>query len=73
MNIGQLCVWLILNSTKSNDEIVKIIKAKFENAKTTSSSVAWYRSDLRKKGLLGPREGRNKILLSADELKALTK
>jgi len=71
MNIGQLCVWLILNSQKSNDEIVKIVKTKFEDAKTTSSSVAWYRSDLRKKGLLGPREGRNKVVLTADELAKL--
>ena len=69
MNIGQLSKWLILNSKKSNKEIVEIVKGQFAEAKTTESSVAWYRSDLRKKGLLAKKsEG---LKLTEDQLKKL--
>lgn len=71
MNIGQLAKHLILNSKKSNADILKIIQAKFPEAKTSAASMAWYRSDLRKKGLLGKGEGKNNIVLSQDELDAL--
>jgi len=69
MNIGQLAKYLILNSKKTNAEIVTIVKSQFAEAKTTESSVAWYRSDLRKKGLLAKKsEG---LKLTEEQLRKL--
>ena len=71
MNIGQLCKYLILNSELSNTEILEIVKDKFPEAKTSPACIAWYKSDLRKSGMLGPRQSKNHIELSVEELEAL--
>jgi len=73
MNIGQLCKYLILNSEKSNAEILEIVKAKFPEAKTSPACIAWYKSDLRKAGMLGPRQSKNNVVLTEDELDELCK
>ena len=49
MNIGQLIEFLILNSTKSNKEILETVHSKFE-CKTSLACVAWYKTKLRKEG-----------------------
>lgn len=72
MNIGQLICHLLLNSNKSNSEILEIVKGKFEGCKTSPACVAWYKSKLVKEGKL--EKGRNqkfKVELSEEELKAL--
>ena len=73
MNIGQLANHLILNSTKSNKEILEIIRQQFPEAKTSMSCIAWYKSDLRKKGLIEGGKGKNSVVLSQEELEALCK
>ena len=56
VGIGSTIVEMILaNPEKANKDILAEILAKFGNAKTTYACIAWYRSDLRKKGLIGPR------------------
>jgi HKD family nuclease len=72
MNIGQLISFLILNSTKSNDEIVTIVHEKFEGCKTTVNSVAFYKTKLRKEGLLEKtKAAKFKIEMSEENLKTL--
>ncbi len=39
----------------SNAVILETIKMEFPNGKTTMACIAWYKSDMRKKGLLAPR------------------
>ena len=71
MNIGQLITYLILNSTKTNSEILEIVHSKFE-CKTTMACVAWYKSKLRKEGLIEKgRTQKNNVVLSQDELNEL--
>jgi len=71
VNIGQLANHLILNSTKSNKEILEIILQQFPEAKTSMSCIAWYKSDLRKKGLIEGSKGKNSVVLSEEQLAAL--
>ena len=71
MNIGQLCKYFILNSELSNTEILEIVKDKFPEAKTSPACIAWYKSDLRKSGLLGPRQSKNNVVLTEEELSEL--
>jgi len=54
VSIGSKCRELI-KLGKTNAEILETIKAEFPAAKTTVACVAWYKSDMRKKGLLAPR------------------
>jgi len=70
MNIGQLIMHLILNSTKTNIEIATIVKEKFDS-KTSEACVAWYKTKLRKEGKLEGRKQRNHVVLSEDELKSM--
>ncbi len=49
--IGTYCCELIL-AGKSNDEVLKAALGRFPGAKTSASSVAWYRNDLRRSGKL---------------------
>ena len=70
MNIGQLITWLILNTTKSNTEILETVHQKFENCKTTPACVAWYKSKLRKAGKIGPRAGKFELKMTEEELQA---
>ena len=51
--IGDFTRDQILNTTNDNNTILKNVLKSFPNAKTTLACIAWYKSDLRKKGLLG--------------------
>jgi hypothetical protein len=76
MGIGQFCRFMMLKSTKSNSEILELVLKLFPEAKTTPACIAWYKTDLRKKGLLpqGTRAGATKVVqLSSEELAALVK
>ena len=53
--VGSFCVDKILNTNWTNMEILDAVKSTFPTAKTSYACVAWYRSDLRSKGLIGPR------------------
>lgn len=72
VNIGQLISYLILNSTKSNAEILAVVHEKFEGCKTSMACVAWYKSKLRKEGLIDKsRTQKFSVKLSQEELDAL--
>lgn len=73
MNIGQFIIYMILNSTKSNTEILNLVHEKFEGCKTTPACIAWYKSKLRKEGKIEGRTQKNKLELSEEELQELCK
>lgn len=50
--IGAFCMDLIVKG-KTNEEVLDAVKAKFPNASTSASSVAWYRNKLKSEGKLG--------------------
>lgn len=70
MNIGQFITWLILNTKKSNTEILEAVHEKFEGCKTTPACVAWYKTKLRKQGLIEKSSGKFKLDMTADDLAA---
>jgi hypothetical protein len=41
---------MILNTTKSNTQILELVKENYEGCKTSMACVAWYKSKLRKEG-----------------------
>lgn len=45
----------LIKQNLSNADILLKIKQEFPNGKTTMACIAWYKSDMRKKGLLAPR------------------
>jgi hypothetical protein len=51
MNIGQFCCKLILETNMTNQQIADAAVEVF-GGKTTVKSIAWYKTDLRKQGLL---------------------
>jgi len=55
MSIGKFASNLILTTAKSNTEILAEVKNQFPEAKTTMACIAWYKSDLRKKGLIASK------------------
>ena len=55
MSIGKFASNLILTTNKSNTEILAEVRKAFPEAKTTMACVAWYKSDLRKKGKIAKR------------------
>ena len=68
MNIGSFARALILaDSSITNQMVLEKIKAKFPDAKTTMSCIAWYKSDMRKNGLLEKKESVKKM--TAEEYK----
>jgi hypothetical protein len=76
MGIGQFCRYMMLNSKKSNTEILNAVLAIYPDAKTTPACIAWYKTDLRKKGLLpaGSVVRSTKLVeLSAEQLAQLCK
>ena len=76
MGIGQFCRHMMLNSTKSNTEILQLVLKLYPDAKTTMACIAWYKSDLRKKGLLvGEKSQRSTKLVefSAEDLAEMIK
>ena len=50
--IGAFCMALIVKGA-TNEEVLGAVKAKFPNASTSASSVAWYRNKLKSEGKLG--------------------
>jgi len=76
LGIGQFVRHLLKNSTKTNAEILELTLKTFEGSKTTAACIAWYKTDMRKKGLLtgGVQRGRAKTVeLSAEQLAELVK
>lgn len=58
MSIGEFACWLILNKPAwSNEQILNAVREVFPDAKTSMASISWYKSDLRKKGLLLGKAG----------------
>jgi hypothetical protein len=57
MGIGQFVRHLLLKSNKTNAEVLDLVRTTFPDSKTTPGCIAWYRSDLRKKGLLPANAG----------------
>jgi hypothetical protein len=51
MSIGKTARALILQG-KSNADVLTEVKRLHNDAKTTPACIAWYKSDMRKKGLL---------------------
>lgn len=76
LGIGQFVRQMLLKSTKSNAEILAITLTVFPEAKTTMACIAWYKSDLRKKGLLegiGTRGPQKLVQLSPEDLASFCK
>ena len=76
MGIGQFCRHMMLNSSKSNTEILNLVLKLYPDAKTTMACIAWYKSDLRKKGLLqaGDKARSTKLVeFSAEDLAEMIK
>lgn len=68
MNIGAYARALILsNSSMTNQQVLDKIKEKHADAKTTMACIAWYKSDMRKNGLLEKKESVKKM--TAEEYK----
>lgn len=55
MSIGKFVSNLILTTELNNTEILAKVKETYPEAKTSMACVAWYKSDLRKKGLIAKR------------------
>ena len=55
VGVGSFCKDKILNSNWTNKEILEEVLKVYPTAKTTYACIAWYRSDLRSKGLISPR------------------
>jgi hypothetical protein len=56
MSIGNTVRSMILeNPSMKNEDVLTAIKAKFPEAKTTYACIAWYKTDMRKKGLITGR------------------
>ena len=60
MGIGQFVRHLLKNSKKSNAEILELVLKTFAGSKTTPACIAWYKTDMRKKGLLEGTASRGK-------------
>jgi len=74
MNIGQFITYMILNSNKSNSEILALVHEKFDGCKTSMACIAWYKSKLRKEGKIDKsRTQKHSVALSEEELQELCK
>jgi hypothetical protein len=76
LGIGQFVRHLLKNSKKTNAEILELVLKTFEGSKTTPACIAWYKTDMRKKGLLDGlnQRGKNKVVeFTAEQLAELTK
>jgi hypothetical protein len=54
-SIGSFAQDLILTTPMSNQEILEAVRKEFPTGKTSMACIAWYKSDLRKKGKLEKR------------------
>ena len=68
MNIGNFCRAQIL-AGKTNAEILNLVAIQFPTAKTTAACIAWYKSDMRKHGLLEKKQVESKKM-TVEERKA---
>jgi len=67
MNIGQFARQCILdNPGMKNDDILKIVRNQFPDAKTSYACIAWYKSDMKKKGILVIKPVRTAELVMAE-------
>jgi hypothetical protein len=74
LGIGAFVRHLLKNSKKTNAEILELVLKTFEGSKTTPACIAWYKTDMRKKGLLDGVQSRGKNVVkefSAEELAKL--
>jgi hypothetical protein len=55
MSIGNFAKNLILTTELSNQQILDAVKVQFPTANTSPACIAWYKSKLRKDGLLSKR------------------
>ena len=77
MNIGNFSRALLLKGL-SNSQVLAAVKVQFADAKTTSGCIAWYKADLRKKGMIDKSAGggqakaqtKEQLLAALDELVA---
>lgn len=69
MNIGSFARAQILLG-KKNAEILELVQAQFPAAKTTAACIAWYKSDMRKKGLIEKKVDSGMKKMTPDEYKA---
>ena len=54
MSIGKFVRKAILaNAEATSQEILNLVQEQYPEAKTSPACIAWYKSDMRKKGLLG--------------------
>jgi len=59
MSIGKFVREQVLqNPEAKNDDILKAVKLKFPEAKTSYACIAWYKTDMRKKGLISSKKAR---------------
>lgn len=49
-----------IEERKTNDEVLQLVREKFPHAKTSPASVAWYRSQMRKKNADIPTDAQAK-------------
>ena len=67
MNIGNFARAQILLG-KTNQEVLALVQAQFPAAKTTAACIAWYKSDMRKLGLIEKNEVRSRKAMTKEEL-----
>lgn len=59
-----------MNTSKNNTEILEEVHKKFEGCKTTAACVAWYKTKLRKQGLIEKNGSKFKLEMSEEDLAA---
>lgn len=77
MNVGNVCRGLILkaeseNVTISNEDLAAKVVGIFQQhnvtVKTSAACIAWYKSDMRKKGQLVAKSQRTAIMIDLDSI-----
>jgi hypothetical protein len=67
MSIGNTVRSMILeNPSMKNEDVLTAIKAKYPEAKTTYACIAWYKTDMRKKGLITGRNVKSQEQIRAE-------
>lgn len=67
MSIGKFVRDQVLqNPEAKNEEILKLVKSKFPEAKTSYACIAWYKSDMRKKGMIASKKTRTQEMVQAE-------
>lgn len=71
MNIGQFARKCIQdNPSMKNEDILKLVQAQFPAAKTSYACIAWYKSDMKKKGVLVKPRTAEVVMAEIDALQA---